>query len=1073
MIKQLKLITVSLTLSIVFWVLGTPAALSKTSDLKPFPLCPKGVDRSLVPLDGSWEGVEGNILKNSTTGKLTRILFGASSWSDYTVTLETRTTGYGGELLFLFGVQSTEQYYSWARFEGYKPNNYILYNGKPLPGTKKESSPRKSQWRQMKIRITPGLVQCFTDGDLEHELTGLKNTAGRFGLGSTARTTGSLEFRNIQATGPNGEVLFQFNTAPNPTPALSFAAALQQLAEREDDAFRKDRFESLVQSVYPLKFSAFFGQDGFARWVKDPEEFAQIQLDRIRSLQTPGDATESDSAYAAFELAYDELAGKARRQSPPIVYIERQRGARRGTNATMFSQIVGRGAKICIFYPATGKTVTLYETTEGQILDLSPDYAGDKILFTQRKKEREPFHTYELTVTPGQVKQLNDGPWHDYSPVYYPDGRIVFSSSRVESYSLCQNFLACALYVMQGDGSDIRRFDFTTLSTLTPCVMPDGSIICSRWEYQDKNIFSWQGLWTINPNGTQLKLYYGNTITVPNSLYAPKPIPGTDKVLYLMAAHHHPPIGDIAIVERSKGIENPAASHKITFATPYQFSKGTDWKDHRNWQPGDQYFAHAFTDPYPINADFSLASYGYNDAQGFGLVAVYHAGIVVPFHALENKNLYSAVPLAKRKKQPAIPGDCPQEKGEGTFFVQDVYQGLLEQGVQRGQVKALRIWEQVPKKYNTEARRVYDHYPVIGFGTYYVKNCYGTVPVDENGAAYFYAPSNREIYFQALDKSGKEISRMGSVTQITTGEEVSCIGCHEDRISAPPHNPAAMKRLNRKPDRIIPPHWGAGPVDYVKMVQPVLDRNCVQCHSGADPQGRLDLSGDKNRFFNMSFSSLCSQKWIDYYWLNPGPTGVLPALKTGSWTSKLTDLIEKGHHDVSLTDNEKRALYAWIDSNAIYYGTWDMSRPHSIGGRDTWAEIPSKTETTDWFKNEPAKWHKTEPADWFKAVQEIVKRRNLSGLRDGLSFEKPEARSNLKINLTRPQCSHLLLEDLAVGSGGWAEEDEAVFKTKDDPDYKKLLAAIQIGSDALSRLPRMDMPHAKAVPQRRDFVNAR
>ena len=784
-------------------------------------------------------------------------------------------------------------------------------------------------------------------------------------------------------------------------------------------------------------------------------------------------AFSNTSDLSPLELQYERLIKQARRQSPPIVFIERQRGARRGTNATMFSQIAGRGAKICMFDPATGKTVTLYETTEGQILDLSPDYDGEKVLFSMRKKVREPFHIYELTVSNGQAKQLNDGPWHDYSPVYYPDGRIVFSSSRVESFSLCQDFIACALYVMQGDGSDIRRFDFTTLSTLTPAVMPDGSIICSRWEYQDKNIFSWQGLWTINPNGTELKLYYGNTVTVPNSLYGPKPIPGTDKVLYMMSAHHHPPIGDIAIVERSGGIENPDASRKLTSATPYEVKTGAHWQDNHNWQPGDQYYANAFTDPYPINADFSIASYGYEGKQGFGLVAVYHHGAVVPFYGVRGKNLYSPVPLAKRERPPVIPGDCPQEEGEGTFFVQDVYQGLIGQGVKRGQVKQLRIWEQVPKKYNTEARRVYDHYPVVGFGTYYVKNCYGAVPVDKHGAAYFRVPSNRELYFQALDEDGKEIQRMGSVTQITTGEHASCIGCHEERGSAPLLTPASMERLAREPDPITPPPWGAGPIDYVKMVQPVLDRNCVKCHSGTDPKGRLDLSGDKNRFFSMSFSTLCSERLIDYYWLNTGPTGVFPAMKTGSWTSELTQHLEKGHHDVSLTRNEKRALYAWIDSNAIYYGTWSMSRPHSIGGRDTWAAVPDKKETTDWFRTEPGKWHSIQPAVWFRTVQEIVKRRNLRGLKNGLAFDQPQAISNLKINLTRAHCSHLLLENLAETAGGWSKDEDAVFKTKEDADYAQLLAAIQTGADALKKLPRMDMPNATAVPQRRNFVNAR
>ena len=1052
-------------------------ALSSAYGLAPFPLSPRGLDSSLIPLDGAWQGLEGDVLRTPTIGKQTRILIrDSSSWSNYTVTLESRTIGWGGELLFLFGVKSPEHHYSWAQFQGWDESNHLRRGGEIIPGTKKKGPSRKGselKWHQMKIQVSPGRVRCFADGVLQQDLTGQHDTAGYFGLGSTARSTGHLEFRNIEVTDPEGEVLFEFATASSSAPAISFSEALQAVALREDDAFGKARFRDLVRSVYPLESAAFFGQDGFDRWLDAPEAFARQRLAHIRSGGTPNSVDLGQSVYAAFERTYDALAVQARRQSPPIVFIERERGARRGTNAIMFSQVAGRGARICAFYPATGETVTLYETTEGQILDLSPDYDGEKILFTMRTKQREPFHTYELTIADGRVEQLNDGPWHDFSPAYYPDGRIVFSSSRVESFSMCQDFLACALYAMRGDGSDIRRFDFTTLSTLSPAVMPDGSIICSRWEYQDKNIFSWQGLWTINPNGTQLKLYYGNTVTVPNSLYGPKPIPGTDKVLYMMAAHHHPPIGDIAIVDRNRGVENPAASRKLTFATPYDFRVGADWNDHSNWQPGDRYYANTFTDPYPINADFSVASYGYDGMQEFGFVAVYHHGIAVPFYETEGKNLYSPVPLAKRERPTAIPGDCPQEDGEGTFFVQDVYQGLLEQGVKRGQVKHLRIWEHVPKKYNTEARRIYDHYPAIGFGTYYVKNCYGTVPVDENGAAYFRAPSNRELYLQALDKHGKEIQRMGSVMQITTGERTSCVGCHEDRLSAPIPSSVSMKRLSKPPNRITPPPWGAGRIDYVKMVQPVLDRNCVSCHSGTEPRNKLDLSGDKNRFFNMSFSTLCSKKLIDYYWLNAGPTGVFPALGTGSWTSKLTQLLEKGHHEVALTENEKRALYAWIDSNAIYYGTWDMSRPHTIGGRDTWSAIPDKAETTDWFRTEPGKWRSIGPAEWFKTVQEIVKRRKLSGLKNGLSFEHPRADSNLKINLTRPHCSHLLLENLAQSAGGWAEEPDAVFKTKADSDYKRLLAAIQTGADALTALPRMDMPGATAVPQRRNFVNVR
>jgi|GEM_PF-3326777 len=65
----------------------------------------------------------------------------------------------------------------------------------------------------------------------------------------------------------------------------------------------------------------------------------------------------------------------------------------------------------------------------------------------------------------------------------------------------------------------MRCIDFTTLCTSVPAVLPDGSILCTHGECQDKNIFSWQSLWTIHPDGRQLQPYFGNTFTVPNSHY--------------------------------------------------------------------------------------------------------------------------------------------------------------------------------------------------------------------------------------------------------------------------------------------------------------------------------------------------------------------------------------------------------------------------------------------------------------------------------------------------------------------------------------------------------------------------
>jgi hypothetical protein len=747
-----------------------------------------------------------------------------------------------------------------------------------------------------------------------------------------------------------------------------------------------------------------------------------------------------------------------KQQLPPIAFIERQKNLRNGTSGTMFAQVRGEGASLWVWNPQSEEEATrIFQTTNGMIYDISPSYDGQKLLMTYRTGRYEPFHIWEINVDGTGLHQLTDGRYHDFNPVYYPDGRIIFSSSRVESYSMCQDFIASALYIMKGDGSDMRRLDWTTLSTNAPSILPDGSILCTRWEYQDKNIFSWQGLWTVKPNGRQLSLYYGNTLTIPNCLWGPKPIPGTDKAIFTMTAHHYRPVGDIAIVDRHLGLENTDSIQQLTFATNYRPTKGNTWRD-INWGPGDIFYQYSYTDPWPINENLSLVCYGGESvgaSNQFQIMALYHTGMTVPLYAKDNRSFYCPVPLNERPKPMVVGGDPPQETGYGTFYVQNVYDGLLDKGVQPGQVKALRIWQHVPKKYNTEGQRVYDHYPLMGFGTYYSKIIHGTVPVTEDGAAYFKAPSNAEIFFQALDKDGKEIIRMGSVTQITTGEYASCLGCHENRMSAPEPLYADADRLNDPPDEITPPSWGAGPVDYVNLVQPVWDEYCVSCHSGPTPDGDVDLSGDKNRFFSMSFSDLCRKHLIDYYWINTGPTGNFPPLATGSWTSQITQIFESEHQGVNVDAESRRRVYAWIDSNAIYYACWDMSRPYSAGGRDTWSEPGTAKNMA-----------------WINTVSEIVQRRNLrdfdrNAIRNtaSLGFSNTYA----MINMTHPENSRLLSHNLAENAGGTATGGNVRFTSKSDPDYQALLNAIQDGADHLLQLPRMDMEGAVAIPQNRDF----
>lgn len=141
----------------------------------------------------------------------------------------------------------------------------------------------------------------------------------------------------------------------------------------------------------------------------------------------------------------------------------------------------------------------------------------------------------------------------------------------------------------------------------------------------------------------------------------------------------------------------------------------------------------------------------------------------------------------------------------------------------------------------------------------------GTIPVEKDGSAHFEVPAGKSIFLQALDERHMNIRGMRSFMNLQANEKVSCVGCHESYGTAPPNQPALA--LVRKPSKIEPPPWGAVPVSFPKLVQPVLERRCVK--------------------------------------------------------SQLLKLLDAGHHDVKLTADERRAIVAWIDCNAPYLGGWD------------------------------------------------------------------------------------------------------------------------------------------------------
>jgi hypothetical protein len=282
--------------------------------------------------------------------------------------------------------------------------------------------------------------------------------------------------------------------------------------------------------------------------------------------------------------------------------------------------------------------------------------------------------------------------------------------------------------------------------------------------------------------------------------------------------------------------------------------------------------------------------------------------------------------------RPPVLAEAPAAAADGElgeFVVSDVYRGLEPQ-VERGKVKYLRVCEelrsnleQLPDgRYKEEYPPFQDYYAAPthrlsgphGWPSFVAKGVHGLVPVTADGSAHFFAPAGRVLYFQVLDENLNELQRMRSVVQLQPGERRSCIGCHEDRRSAPP--PARALAARSEPSHLQPPAWGPGPFSYQRVVQPVWDARCVRCHNAADKQN-LNLTGVLDvEQIPASYRTLIAQGWVHYFSYSWGLTHHKAApLSFGTLQSKLRTVLDGRHYEVRLTPDERHRIKCWIDLN--------------------------------------------------------------------------------------------------------------------------------------------------------------
>lgn len=685
--------------------------------------------------------------------------------------------------------------------------------------------------------------------------------------------------------------------------------------------------------------------------------------------------------------------------------------------------------------------------------DLS--YDGKRVIFsfcdhTETNAINRRFLVYEAMVDGSGIRKVTGtakDPWEktrrddnytviieDFDPHYLPDGGFVFTSTRSQNIARChggRNAPSFLIYRGTLDGTEIRALSWGEANELDPAVLNDGRIIYNRWEYVNRHDCKFHKLWTMKPDGTGAANFYGNLTPKPLSITEPRAIPGSGKVMATATAHHSFTAGSIILVDPTKGVEGDAPILKLTPEARYPEAEGLQTA--------------TYASPYPITERLFFASWnqgphlnqgnspekeehiGQNEKARVNTYALYlvfhHKGKAYREHIYtpEGKHMscFTPLPVRKRAVPPAMTSSLPVSPKErtGTFMVQNVYES--QHKLEPGSIKYIRINPLFNQPTPLAPMRSWIINEVA-------KGVLGTVPVNADGSVAFTIPSRTPVQLQLLDAEKMCVMNMRTFIYLQDGEQVSCTGCHEDRMRSPLPTSYSLKGI-KTPQPVPGPDATRG-FNFVASVQPVFDRYCIRCHGLEKREGGVDMTRrtiEKAHFFGarplpmpVSYATIVTNKAFftpmerNYESNASVPKDYLSHACGFPTFLKKHCLAKK----ISLDAASWERVITWLDVNAQLFGNYSFNRLEN--------RMISKAGE--------------------QALREHIQKQ----------FGADVAKQPFEtlVNSGAPEESRILKMPLSVKAGGWGQVTG--WKETSETSYQKMLRLVQ---GSLEPLPFADV----------------
>ncbi len=588
----------------------------------------------------------------------------------------------------------------------------------------------------------------------------------------------------------------------------------------------------------------------------------------------------------------------------------------------------------------------------------------------------------------------------DFDPCWLPDGGVAFMSTRCESFSRCQvgrYAPSFVLYRADADGSKIRRLAFMESNEWSPCVLNDGRLMFTQWDYVNRHEVLFQGLWTLLPDGTGISHFYGNYTANPCAVMQAQPLPRSDKIAAVASAHHSIPCGSLMLIDPAHGTDDEAPLTRLSPEICFPESEG--------WPDGNYSF------PFPLGEDLFLVAFspdhvpfhwelGRRNACGIYLFDT--AGGRELIYRDADESCFKPLPLRPRARPPVLNGLLPSANNatDAVVFVQNVYNSVqtLEPGSIK-RIRVVRLYEQRPQMAA----------PASANQIEFLKRIEGSAPVAPDGSAAFHIPAGVPFLFQLLDQNDMSVFSMRSQLFLQSGERRGCIGCHEPRTSTMRARPRAMPTKFAPLDPPAGPRYEGG-MSFERTVQPVFDRYCIRCHGLEKTAGNLNLLGTPQGLFSTAYEQIMSRPgWTGVAWRRQESFTSKP-LEYGSHASEFVKIVRKGEAKNKRLDPESfRRIIEWFDLNCQFYGDYGPARPQ---------------------RNPPS-------PEGEKNLREHVAQTC------GICHAKLSGQSLAAlVNVALPEESRVLEAPLAVNAGGWAQCKGLAWPGANSDGYQTMLQKI-------------------------------